>query len=130
MSAHVMPTMILREGLQFVRMDTIPTTRMPVRHMGTTAHGGLWAAFLSAPVRGITGDMLDTGVEADTGGTRAIGTAATTGEATDMGTSKATTGERMPVITATEVPFMAMPAAGTAAAGTSTAAATANAPVR
>ena len=47
-----------------------------------------------------------------------------------MDTSGATTGERMPVITATEVPFMAMPAAGTAAAGTSTAAATANAPLR
>jgi hypothetical protein len=116
--------MILREGLRFVRMDTIPTTRMPVRRMGTTAHGGLWAAFLSAPVRGITGNMLDIGV------TRAIGTAATTGEATDMGTSEATTGERMPVITATEVPFMAMPAAGTAAAGTSTAAATDSAPLR
>lgn len=125
-----MPTMILREGLQFVRMDTIPTTRMPVRRMGTTAHSGSRAAFLSALAHGIAGDMLDTGVEADTGATRAIGTAAITGEAMDMGTSGATTGERTPVITATEVPFMAMPAAGTAAAGTSTAAATANAPVR
>jgi hypothetical protein len=121
--------MILPEGLQFVRMDTIPTTRMPVRRMGTTAHSGSRAAFLSALARGITGDMLDIGVEADTGATRAIGTAATTGEATLMGTSEATTGERMPVITATEVPFMAMPAADTAAAGTSTAAATANAPL-
>ena len=122
--------MILREGLRFVRMDTIPTTRMPVRRMGSTGLTTLWAASLWEPGRGTTGDMLDTGVEADTGVTRAIGTAATTGEATDMGTSEATTGERMPVITATEVPFMAMPAAGTAAAGTSTAAATDSAPLR
>ena len=130
MSAHVMPTMILREGLRFVNMGITTIIRMPARLTDSTDPIGLWAAFLSAPVRGITGDMLDTGVEADTGGTRAIGTAATTGEATDMGTSKATTGERMPVITATEVPFMAMPAAGPAAAETSTAAATANAPLR
>ena len=134
MSVRDTSTMTMLVAPRCVHMDTIPTTRMPALPTATMALDGLSVECLLAPVLGITGAMLDIGVEEDTGVIQATGTMAPTEgatlEDTDTVTCAGTTDELMSVIMATETPGAAMPEAGTVVAGVSTAAVTDNSTTR